>query len=215
MLHVKSFCFNPFAENTYVVSATDGTCAIIDPGCRSRAEQTELETYIRQNELVPTYFLNTHCHLDHVFGNNFVYQNWKLPLRIHRAEQPVLDFAARTGDLYQVPCEQYEGEIQYLEAGDRWILGGESIQCLFTPGHSPGSVSFYCAASGWVISGDVLFQGSVGRTDLPGGNMDLLLKSIREQLFSLPEETVVYSGHGPATTIGSEKSSNPFVRIGS
>ncbi|MBM3432338.1 MAG: MBL fold metallo-hydrolase [Bacteroidetes bacterium] len=212
MLHVKSFCFNPFAENTYVVSAADGTCAIIDPGCRSRAEQATLEAHILQNGLIPTIFLNTHCHLDHVFGNNFVHQTWNLPLRMHRAEQPVLDFSAKAGDLYQVPCEPYAGKIEYLESGDQCTLGGKSIQCLFTPGHSPGSLSFYCATSGWVISGDVLFQGSVGRTDLPGGDMDQLLKSIREQLYPLPESTIVYSGHGPATTIGAEKTSNPFVR---
>lgn len=212
MLSVKSFCFNPFAENTYVVSAADGSCAIIDPGCRTATEQTALASYIDQNNLIPTCFLNTHCHLDHVFGNNFVWHTWKLPLRMHRAEQPVLDYAVKAGDLYQVPGEPYEGEIEYLEAGDEWTLGGEPIDCLFTPGHSPGSLSFYAAHSGWVISGDVLFQGSVGRTDLPGGNMDLLLRSIREQLYSLPDATVVYSGHGSPTTIGAEKSSNPFVR---
>lgn len=213
MLNVKSFCFNPFAENTYLVSAADGACAIIDPGCRTQEEQAILETYIRQNGLIPTIFLNTHCHLDHVFGNNFVHQTWKLPLRMHRSEQPVLDFSARAGDLYQVPCAPYAGQVEYLEAGEGWTLGGESIQCLFTPGHSPGSLSFYCATSGWVISGDVLFQGSVGRTDLPGGDMNLLLKSIREQLYSLPEATIVYSGHGPTTTIGAEKRSNPFTRM--
>jgi glyoxylase-like metal-dependent hydrolase (beta-lactamase superfamily II) len=104
------------------------------------------------------------------------------------------------------------GDIQYLKEGDRFEIGGEEIECLFTPGHSPGSLSFYCAGSGWVIGGDVLFQGSVGRTDLPGGNTEQLMQSIREKLYPLPEETIVYSGHGPFTTIGAEKKSNPFVR---
>lgn len=212
MLSVKSFCFNPFAENTYVVEAADGTCAIIDPGSYTAGERTVLESYVREKGLTPTYFLNTHCHLDHVFGNNFVHQTWMLPLRMHRAEQPVLDYAVRAGDLYQVPCEQYAGEVQYLAGNDQWSLGGEEIFCLFTPGHSPGSLSFYCPGSQWVISGDVLFQGSVGRTDLPGGNTEELLQSIRNELFVLPDDTTVYSGHGPTTTIGREKSSNPFVR---
>jgi glyoxylase-like metal-dependent hydrolase (beta-lactamase superfamily II) len=211
MLRVKSFCFNPFSENTYVIQADDGSCAILDPGCYRSNEQSVLESYIRSNGLTPVIFLNTHCHLDHVFGNNFVHQTWKLPLLLHRNEQPVLDYAQVAGDLYQVPCEQYVGPVQYLEGGSSWELGGEQVHCLFTPGHSPGSLSFYAPASGWVIGGDVLFQGSVGRTDLPGGDMEQLLQSIREQLYVLPDETIVYSGHGPATTIGVEKKTNPFV----
>ena len=212
MLTVKSFCFNPFSENTYLVAAPDGTCALIDPGCHSTAEKSLLASYVKENELRPVLFLNTHCHIDHVFGNNFVHSTWKLPLHIHQADQVVLDYAPIAGDMYLVPCEQYVGEINYLNAGDSWQLGGEEVHCLFTPGHSPGSLSFYCPGSGWVISGDVLFQGSVGRTDLPGGNTDQLMQSIREQLYVLPDDTVVYSGHGPATTIGEEKRSNPFVR---
>ena len=212
MLIVKSFCFNPFSENTYIVQAPDGTCAILDPGCYQAAERSELESYIRINGLTPVLFFNTHCHLDHVFGNNFVHQTWNLPLHLHANEQPVLDYASVAGTMYQVPCENYVGSSQYLQAGDRWKLGGEEVVCLFTPGHSPGSLSFYAPQSGWVISGDVLFQGSVGRTDLPGGNMEQLMQSIREQLYVLPDETIVYSGHGPATTIGAEKKSNPFVR---
>ena len=212
MLTVKSFCFNPFSENTYVVVAPGGDCAIIDPGCYTESERRVLQDHIRDEALNPVLFLNTHCHLDHVFGNNFVHQTWGLPLHLHAAEQPVLDYAAVAGDLYQVPCDSYKGTVIYLKEGDNWKLGDYSVHCLFTPGHSPGSLSFYCADAGWVISGDVLFQGSVGRTDLPGGNMDQLMQSIRVQLYPLPDETVVYSGHGPATTIGAEKRSNPFVR---
>jgi len=212
MLIVKSFCFNPFSENTYIVQAADGTCALLDPGCYNPGERSKLVSYIQTNGLIPVLFLNTHCHLDHVFGNNFVHQTWNLPLHLHANEQPVLDYASAAGTMYQVPCENYVGTTQYLQEGDRWQLGGEEVICLFTPGHSPGSLSFYAPQSGWVISGDVLFQGSVGRTDLPGGNMEQLMQSIREQLYVLPDETVVYSGHGPATTIGAEKKSNPFVR---
>jgi glyoxylase-like metal-dependent hydrolase (beta-lactamase superfamily II) len=212
MLTVKSFCFNPFAENTYLVLAPGGECAIIDPGCHTESEQRVLVDYIRENGLKPILFLNTHCHLDHVFGNNFVHQTWGLPLHMHAAEQPVLDYASIAGDLYQVPCESYKGTIQYLVPGNSWQLGQFSVQCLFTPGHSPGSLSFYCAEAGWVISGDALFQGSVGRTDLPGGNMDQLVQSIRTQLYVLPEETIVYAGHGPTTSIGIEKRSNLYVR---
>ncbi len=212
MLIVKSFSFNPFSENTYIVQAPDGTCAILDPGCYQTSERSELESYIRTHGLTPILFLNTHCHLDHIFGNNFVHQTWSLPLLMHPNEQPVLDYASVAGTMYQVPCENYVGTTRYLQEGDRWQLGDEEVICLFTPGHSPGSLSFYAPQSGWVICGDVLFQGSVGRTDLPGGNMEQLMQSIREQLYVLPDDTIVYSGHGPATTIGAEKKNNPFVQ---
>lgn len=213
MLDIKAFTFNPVQENTYVLYNEKGECCIIDPGCYFPKERQELKTGIEKTGLTPVLLLNTHCHLDHVFGNQFIYETWKLPLHIHEKEKPVLDFAPKSGLMYQLPFEHYNGPLAWLKEGATIKIGDEELLILFTPGHSPGSVSFYHEAGGFVIGGDVLFNGSIGRTDLPGGDFDTLINSIQTQLFTLPDETKVYSGHGPATTIGFEKMNNPFVKL--
>lgn len=212
MLTIKSFVFNPVQENTYVVSDEKDACCLIDPGCYFGNERATLSEYIEQNGLIPKILLNTHCHLDHIFGNKFVYDTWDLPLHLHEKEKPVLDNAPAAGLRWGLPFENYRGELIYLAQGDRVTLGDNELTVLFLPGHSPGSVGFYCEAQGWLIGGDVLFRGSIGRTDLPGGDHDTLLRSIREELWSLPDEVVVYPGHGEETTIGWEKANNPFLR---
>jgi glyoxylase-like metal-dependent hydrolase (beta-lactamase superfamily II) len=212
MLGVKQFTFNPVQENTYVLYNGEGQCCIIDPGCYFPEEEKVLQNFIEQNALQPVLLLNTHCHLDHVFGNKFVSQTWGLPLCIHPLEKPVLDFAPQSGQLWQLPFGNYEGEFIYLKAGNSVKVGADELETLFTPGHSPGSVSFYHEPGGFVIGGDVLFNGSVGRTDLPGGDFKTLLNSIQTQLYTLPDDTKVYSGHGPVTTVGFEKMNNPFVK---
>jgi hydroxyacylglutathione hydrolase len=156
--------------------------------------------------------LNTHCHLDHVFGNKFVHDIWGLTLHLHEKEKVVLDYAPVSGVNWGLPFDNYKGDLIYLREGDTIRLGDDKLDVLFTPGHAPGHISFYCAAQNFILSGDVLFRGSIGRTDLPGGNFDTLAQSIREQLYTLPDETVVYSGHGPETTIGQEKKTNPYVK---
>lgn len=213
MLNVKSFVFNPVQENTYVLYNEKGQCCIIDPGCYFPEEREELKAEIEQAGLIPVLLLNTHCHLDHVFGNKYVHDTWGLPLHLHQMENPVLDFAPQSGQMWQLPFDNYDGPLVYLNEGKTIKVGDDELEIRFTPGHSPGSVSFYSKEGGFVIGGDVLFQGSVGRTDLPGGSFETLANSIHTQLFTLPDETKVYSGHGPATTIGFEKKNNPFVKI--
>ncbi|MCH5600446.1 MBL fold metallo-hydrolase [Niabella ginsengisoli] len=212
MLSVHKFTFNPIQENTYVLYNDNGDCCIIDPGCYFEEERQELVRFIMSKQLNPVLLLNTHCHLDHVFGNKFVSETWNLPLHLHEAEKMVLSFAPKSAEMYGLPFENYNGEMKLLAPGNVIQIGDDELNILFTPGHSPGSVSFYNEKDGYVISGDVLFSGSIGRTDLPGGDYDQLEQSIKTQLYVLPDETKVYSGHGGGTSIGFEKKSNPFVR---
>jgi len=212
MLSVKSFIFNPVQENSYILYNEKGECCIIDPGCYFEEERKELKNAVESASLRPVLLLNTHCHLDHVFGNRFVSETWGLELHIHPKEKPVLDFAPESGRMWQLPFDQYEGPLHFLKEGTSIKLGSDELRVLFTPGHSPGSVSFYDERGGFVIAGDVLFEGSIGRTDLPGGDFDTLANSIRTELYTLPESTIVYPGHGPATSVGREMVGNAFVR---
>jgi len=211
MLSIKSFLFNPVQENTYVISDEKGACCIIDPGCYYAEERKELTDYIKLNKLTPKYLLNTHCHLDHIFGNKFVAERYHLPLYLHPQEKIVLDLGPASGIRWGLPFENYAGELVFIEENEAIILGNYKFTVLFTPGHSPGSVSYYCEQQQFVLSGDVLFREGIGRTDLPGGDYDTLIASIREKLFTLPEAVAVYSGHGPQTTIGYEIANNPFL----
>jgi glyoxylase-like metal-dependent hydrolase (beta-lactamase superfamily II) len=211
MLTVKTFVFSPVQENTYVLSDQKDACCIIDPGCYFGNERMELQEYIEQQGLTPEVLLNTHCHLDHVFGNKFVYDTWDLPLHIHEKEKEVLELAPAIGREWGLPFENYRGPLAPLKPGEKVFLGEDELDILFLPGHSPGSVGFYCAKQGFLIAGDTLFRDSIGRTDLPGGDHMTLLSSIREVLWALPDDTVVYPGHGEETTIGWEKKHNPFV----
>lgn len=212
MLTVKQFTFSPVQENTYVIYNEQDECCIIDPGCYFGNERNELKEFIQETGLLPKYLLNTHCHLDHVFGNKFVHDTWGLTLHLHEKEKVVLDYAPTSGLNWGLPFDNYKGDLIYLREGDTIRLGEDRFIILFTPGHSPGHIVFYCPEQHFVINGDVLFRRSIGRTDLPGGNFDTLAKSIREQLYTLPGETIVYCGHGPETTVGEEKRNNPFVK---
>jgi len=211
MLQVKSFTFNPVQENTYVIYNDQGWCAIIDPGCYFSNERIELKTYIEEREFTPKYLLNTHCHLDHVFGNKFVHDKYNLNLHLHPLEKKLLDFAPQSGDEWGLPFDNYEGELVFIDEKDRIRIGDDELTILFTPGHSPGSICFYSQTEKFIIGGDVLFRQSIGRYDLPGGDLNTLLASIREKLFVLPDDVVVHPGHGPETTIGYEKKFNPFL----
>ncbi len=211
MLKIQTFVFSPIQENTYVLFNEKGHCIIIDPGCYFDEEKEEIVGFIENNGLKPLMLLNTHCHLDHVFGNKFIAEQYGLTLHIHEKEKPVLDFALASGLMWNMPFDNYTGELIYLPEGDLVQLDDDQLQVLFTPGHSPGSISFYCAKQAFIISGDVLFQRSIGRTDLPGGDATVLAQSIREKLYTLPGNVKVYSGHGPVTTIEEEKLGNPYV----
>ena len=211
MINVKIFPFNPLQENTYILYNQDNQCIIVDPGCYSEAEREKIKDFIAEKGLKPVMLVNTHCHLDHVFGNKFIAETYKLELFIHPGEKVVLDHAPTSGLMWNLPFDSYSGKIHDLVPGKRIVLGDEELEILFTPGHSPASVSFYSKANGFLLAGDVLFRESVGRTDLPGGSPDVLMKSIKDELYVLPDETIVYSGHGMPTTIGHEKKHNPYV----
>lgn len=212
MTHVVKFTFNPFQENTYVLYDATKECIIIDPGCYQEHEKVELVNFIEKNKLRPVRLINTHCHLDHVFGNKFVADTYNLSLEIHKGELPVLESCERVSLAYGIPFpEPSPMPGRFIEEGEEITFGETSLMTLFTPGHSPASISFYCEKDKFVIAGDVLFDKSVGRVDLPGGDGPLLIKSIREQLLVLDDAVKVYPGHGRATTIGEERTGNPFL----
>lgn len=212
MTHVQVFEFNPFAENTYVVYDDSGECIIFDPGCFTEAERRTLLEFIGKKQLRVVRLINTHGHLDHIFGNQFVWRTWGFKPELHRDELPVFERYPVVCQIYGIPEAEPSPEPgRFLEAGDVVAFGHSRLEVLLTPGHSPGSLSFYCRESGFVLSGDVLFLESIGRSDLPGGDFDTLMDSIRRELFALPGETLVYPGHGPATTIRHEKEYNPFL----
>ncbi|MEO5889269.1 MAG: MBL fold metallo-hydrolase [Ferruginibacter sp.] len=211
MLKIQSFIFNPVQENTYLLYNEFKQCIIIDPGCYFDEERESIKAFISQNDLQLTLLLNTHCHLDHVFGNKFIADTYNLTLQLHEKEKLVLSYAPTSGLMYNLPFDNYTGEFIILKAGDKISLEEDELEVIEAPGHSPGSICFYCSKQNFIIGGDVLFQGGIGRTDLPLGDHGTLLKSIKEKLLVLPGETVVYSGHGPSTTIGEEKLHNPFL----
>ena len=212
MFKIKSFTFNPIGENTYLLYNESKQCIIIDPGCYFDEEKDSFKAFITQNELKPTQLLNTHCHLDHVFGNKMVAETYQLTLQMHEREKLVLSYAPTSGLMYNLPFDNYEGGVILLKEGDSLLLGQDELKVIEVPGHSPGSICFYRAKQHFLIGGDVLFQGSIGRTDLPLGDHEALIHHIKTKLLVLPEETVVYSGHGATTTIGEEKANNPYLR---
>ncbi|HMO37832.1 MAG TPA: MBL fold metallo-hydrolase [Saprospiraceae bacterium] len=212
MAQVVCLTFNPFEENTYLLYDDTKECIIIDPGCYTEQEKRELTRTIETLQLRPVRLINTHCHLDHIFGNHFVATTYGLPLEIHRGELPVLERAPQAAAMYGVPFpEPSPAPGAFIEAGEVITFGNTQLEVLLTPGHSPASLSFFCRADRFLIAGDVLFQGSIGRTDLPGGDYNTLIRSIREQLLPLGDDVTAYPGHGPATTIGFERLHNPFL----
>ncbi len=211
MIHVQHFVFNDFLENTYLLWDETGDCIIIDPGCYAAEERQAMLQFIEGNDLKVVLLLNTHCHIDHVLGNKWVMETFNVPFWTHKKEVVVLDTLVNVGKMYGFFVEPSPAPGRFLEEGDEVTFGKAKLSVLFTPGHSPGSISFFAADEQFVIGGDVLFQSSIGRTDLPGGSYRLLMESIMQKLMVLPDEVVVYSGHGPSTTIGIERRNNPFI----
>lgn len=211
-MNIVKFVFSPFQENTYVLYDETKECVIIDPGCYDDKERKRLVDFIEDRGLTPVRLMNTHCHIDHIFGNKFVSELYRLPLESHRDEQEMIEYSELKAGMYGVVLEKSPSISVFWDEGDVITFGNSELEVLFTPGHSPASISFYNRKGNFVIGGDVLFRESIGRTDLQGGNFETLAHSIRTKFFTLPNETKVYSGHGDVTTVGHEKMYNPFVR---
>lgn len=213
MLEIRSLVFNGFQENTYVLYDETKSCVIIDPGCYDPYEKEELTELIAHHELTVTAILNTHGHIDHVLGNSFVRDKYKVKLYISAVDEPVMRAVKAYAGNYGFPQYQEALPDAYLKEGDVFTFGNQKLKVLFVPGHSPGHLAFYNEENKIVIGGDVLFRNSIGRTDLPGGNFETLIQSIHQKLFTLPDDVTVYPGHGPETTIGYEKRTNPFCAL--
>ena len=203
--------FNPYEVNTYIVSSNDGQCAIIDPACCSPGEQNALAGYIADKGLRPVWLINTHGHFDHVIGNAFVCKTWQVKTAAHRADLFLMENAYRQGEIFGFTVEQPPTPDVFLNEGDTIDFDDVSIKVLHIPGHSPGSIVLYSPVQKWIIVGDVLFNGSIGRSDLPGGDYDQLISGIKDKLMTLPNDVMVHPGHGPETSIGQERMHNPFL----
>ena len=214
MITVKRFAYNPFQVNTYVLHDETNECIIIDPGMDGPMEENELIGYIESLNLKPVMLVNTHTHIDHVLGNHFVSEKYHLELAAHQDAEMILMKAPVYAVNYGLQLEDPKPVAHYLTEGKDLKFGKSKLKVFHTPGHADGSLCFYSEEDQFVITGDVLFYQSIGRTDLPTGDYDVLQQSIWEKLFTLPDETVAYPGHGPETTIGFEKVNNPFVAIG-
>jgi hydroxyacylglutathione hydrolase len=212
MLKLHSATFNAFSENTYIIYNEYNACWIVDPGMNDASEHQAMDSYLTQQGLKPQGVINTHAHIDHIFGVQPLIDKYAIPFALHPLEAPVLAGARGSAMLFGFSISTIPQPTQVLKEGEPLRLGDDILEVRFAPGHSPGSVIFYYPQGDWAIGGDVLFAGSIGRTDLPGGNHEQLLQSIRTQLFALPDHTVVYPGHGPETTVGEEKVSNPFLQ---
>ena len=210
MLYLKTFTFNAFQENTYLVYDDKGEAIIFDPGNSNNTENSLVKNFIEEKKLCLSRLILTHAHLDHVLGNRFISDNYGLLPEVNENDLFLIEGMMQTANLYGVPAEESPMPEKFLHEGDKIKLGEYTFDCLHTPGHSPGSICFYNAQNKFAIVGDVLFYGSIGRTDLPRGNHEDLLNSIREKLFVLPDDVKIYSGHGPSTSIGFEKNNNPF-----
>ena len=212
---IKQFVFNPFSENTYVVYDDSKECIIIDPGCVDPHEKEELVNFIEKENLYVKTLINTHCHIDHVLGNYFVKQKYGVELIIHKSDLPTLKANEVVAPMYGFNNYEPTEADGFLEEGEQFKFGNTVFDILFVPGHAPGHMALVNVDEKVCISGDVLFQQSIGRTDLPGGDHDTLISSIKNKMFKLPDDVKVYCGHGPETTIGFEKKYNPFCGLAS
>lgn len=214
MITIKRFAYNAFQVNTYVLSDESNECIIVDPGMDSTDEENEITAYIEENNLKPVLLVNTHTHVDHILGNSFIADTYNLKLAAHKDSQHFLKSAKGQAMVFGIKLKVVKEIDTFLEEGADLKFGNSSLQIFLTPGHANGSLCFYSEKDGFVITGDVLFNQSIGRTDLPTGDYEKLQYSIWNKLFVLPDETVAFPGHGPETSIGFEKVNNPFVAIG-
>ncbi|TDE16241.1 MBL fold metallo-hydrolase [Dyadobacter psychrotolerans] len=212
MIQIKSFTFNPFSENTYLLYDETGEAVIVDPGCYGAEETSQLYGFIESHNLAPVRIINTHAHIDHVLGVAAVKAKYNIPFLLHIIDEPLLKAVRTYAPNYGFPAFD-EPEIDgYLDEGSIVTFGNSLLKVIFVPGHAPGHIAFVSDEQRFVIGGDVLFRQSIGRTDLPGGDFDTLIGSIKNKLFTLPDDYTVYAGHMGPTTIGFEKKNNPFLK---
>jgi hydroxyacylglutathione hydrolase len=212
MLEIKSFTFNAFQENTYVIFNEGKDGIVIDPGCYDILETDEIDRFIKEKNINITLLVNTHCHVDHVLGNNHIGTKYKVPLAIHKIDLDTLRSVKAYAPAYGFHFYSEYEPSQFLEEGDEIEINGEVLKILFVPGHAPGHIALLYEKGKYVVAGDTLFRQSIGRTDLPGGDYITLIDSIRTKLFCLKDGTTVYCGHGPSTIIGYEKLHNSFLQ---
>lgn len=212
MSNIRKFTFSPFEENTYVIYDETNEAVIIDPGCLAQKEKEELSSFIKSNNLKPKALLQTHTHLDHVFGSSYVKRKFDIKMYIHKADLPVLADVENRCRTWGIPGYEPVEADAFLEDGDTFSFGNTTLDIIWVPGHAPGHIAFINREDKYIIGGDCLFNGSIGRTDFPLCNHEDLMKSIREKFFTLPDEYTVYAGHMADTTIGFEKKFNPFFK---
>jgi len=211
MIKVEKFVVNPLQENSFVLSDETGECFFVDPGFYYDEEYVEVEAYISDNNLVPKHISNTHCHFDHIMGVERLRKTYNIPFRAHSEDDFWVTKAVEQGDMFSIKVQPVSPIDSYLTENEKVKFGNSELQVIHIPGHSRGHVVFYSEKNKLLIAGDVLFYGSIGRTDLPGGDYNTLITAIKQKLFLLPDDTKVYCGHGPETTIGFEKNNNPFL----
>jgi glyoxylase-like metal-dependent hydrolase (beta-lactamase superfamily II) len=212
IMKISRFVFNPFEVNTFVLHDETGCCIIIDPGCINQNEVGKIVSFIESSRLHPEYIVLTHGHIDHILGVKFICENYNIKPYIHSSDQFLIDSSQNIAKMYGLPYIKSEVEFMFLDTMQYLSFGTSSLKLMHCPGHSPGSVCLYSESDKILISGDVLFNGSIGRTDLPGGEYSQLIESIERKLLVLPEDTIVFPGHYEETSIGKEKKSNPFLR---
>jgi hydroxyacylglutathione hydrolase len=212
MIKIKTFVFNAFQENTIVLYDETGEALVIDAGCQTLAETKDLTDFIKNTDLKPILLLSTHGHIDHVLGNRVLKNQYNIPYRAHKGDRSLIENAVEHGILFGLDIQAPPLPDNYISENEQIHFGNSVLEVIHLPGHSPGGVGFYCKDQHFIVVGDVLFKGSIGRTDLPGGDFDQLISSIRTRLLVLPENTIVYPGHGPHTTIDEEKRTNPFLQ---
>jgi len=210
-MQVKIFTFNPFSENTLVLFDESKECIIVDPGNSNATEDAQLFDFINAEQLKPVGIYNTHCHIDHVLGINSLIAKYSIPFYCHQLELEGLRAVPNYAPMYGMQVSAIDEPTGLIDENSIIEFGNTKLELRFTPGHSMGSLCFISQADKVVIGGDVLFQGSIGRADLPGGNFTTLMESIVSQLLTLEDDMIVFPGHGPHTTIGSERVANPFI----
>jgi len=212
MISIETFVFNTFMVNAYLLHDETGEAVIVDPACADEQEEDQLTGFLQKHNLKLVKNINTHCHIDHILGNAFIEGKFGLKPEYHQASAPFFYTAKEIAVSFGYRIDHIPDAGAYLKDEEVIRWGTSELKVLYTPGHADGSICLYNEEQDFILTGDVLFRDSVGRTDLPTGNMDVLIASIREKIYSLPDETVVYPGHGPETEIGYEKQHNPFVR---